>query len=181
MIRIMKKEREWACLKAFYARMNETARELGLSKASNFAVAHGMHHDRNHSCAADMAKLSCVAMKHDLFRCVVNTKKFTCWSRISPDHKYMWKNTNQLLWDSSKQFHGVKTGITPTAGPCLSGHFKSPNSDFIVVVLNCKTKELRFSEIAKLSEWAENKIKLVKKVNYKPSLRKQLLKNLVHL
>jgi len=31
MIRIICKENEWAALKAFYAKMNEKAKELGLS------------------------------------------------------------------------------------------------------------------------------------------------------
>ena len=28
-----------------------------------------------------------------------------------------WKNTNKMLW---KGWNGVKTGITPNAGPCLA-------------------------------------------------------------
>jgi D-alanyl-D-alanine carboxypeptidase len=77
---------------------------------------------------------------------------------------YKWKNTNEMLWDKSKQFHGVKTGVTPTAGPCLSVQYRSKCStyDFIVVVLNCKSRDARFQEIPKLVEWAKTKIELVK-------------------
>jgi D-alanyl-D-alanine carboxypeptidase len=32
-----------------------------------------------------------------------------------------WENTNKLLWNG---FSGVKTGITPNAGPCLSASMK---------------------------------------------------------
>ena len=42
--------------------MNDTALKHGLSK-SNFAVAHGMHHNNNYSSAFDIAKLSRIAMQ----------------------------------------------------------------------------------------------------------------------
>lgn len=41
--------------------MNEKAKSYGLTK-SNFAVAHGMHHDNNYSSAYDIGKLCCIAM-----------------------------------------------------------------------------------------------------------------------
>ena len=40
----LRTEKERAALKAFYNRMNATARKLGLAK-TNYAVAHGMHHE----------------------------------------------------------------------------------------------------------------------------------------
>lgn len=91
-----------------------------------------------------------------------------------PNHVYKWENTNYMLWDKSKTYHGVKTGITPTAGPCLSVSYRSKCGvfDFIVVILNSKTREARFQEIPKLVEWATQKIKMVKKINYKPSLKR---------
>jgi D-alanyl-D-alanine carboxypeptidase (penicillin-binding protein 5/6) len=104
--------------------MNETARNLGLTK-THFAVAHGMHHDRNWSSALDVANLSRIAMqKHDVFRTTVNTKNYYCLSKTIK-HEYYWENTNLLLWDASKQYYGVKTGTTPTAGACLCVNFKS--------------------------------------------------------
>lgn len=96
MRRIMCKEKEWAAMKVFYAQMNKTAKALGISnKVTNFAVAHGMHHDRNYSSAMDMAILSCNAMKkHLIFREVVSTKKYECASRSEIGHTYKWENTN---------------------------------------------------------------------------------------
>lgn len=32
---------------------------------------------------------------------------------------------------------GVKTGITPNAGPCFTGYYKNDNFEVIIVVLNC--------------------------------------------
>jgi D-alanyl-D-alanine carboxypeptidase len=177
------REREREALKAFYKRMNETSVRLGCSKKTNFAVAHGMHHDRNYSTALDIATLSCNAIRnHPLLADIINTKYYECRSRLFPDHCYKWKNTNEMIWDSSKCYYGVKTGVTQTAGPCLSVHYKSScgTFDFIIVVLNSKTKEARFLEIPKLVEWAIQKIQRVKKINYKPSLKRQLLRNLAH-
>ena len=53
------------CLSKFYDLMNEKAEALGM-KMSNFAVAHGMHHDNNYSTALDIGRLSCHAMKSEL-------------------------------------------------------------------------------------------------------------------
>jgi D-alanyl-D-alanine carboxypeptidase len=34
---------------------------------------------------------------------------------------YKWENTNKLL--DIQGFDGIKTGITPTAGPCLAARY----------------------------------------------------------
>lgn len=159
------RERERAALKEFYSKMNETSRNLGLTKITNWAVSHGMHHDNNYSSALDVATISWNAMRqHALFCSVVNTKKFECSSRVVPGHQYKWENSNSMLWESSKQYHGIKTGVTQTAGPSLAVNYRTRcNSfDFIVVILNCKSREARFSEIPKLVDWACIKINKVK-------------------
>lgn len=150
----------------FYKEMNETACKHGL-KSSNFAVAHGMHHNNNYASALDMAKLSRIALnKHDLLNEIVNTKSYSVTSRINRSYVYEWKNTNFMLWhqDPLGTYTGIKTGITPTAGPCLATCFKSRcgNYDFIIVVMNCKSREARFIEIPKLVRWATARIAKVK-------------------
>lgn len=151
------KERERLVLRAFTRRMNEIAVRIGCSKKTNFSVAHGMHHDRNNSTAMDIALISLFAIKnYPLIADVVNTKNYECYSKLDATNIYKWKNTNEMLWDPSKCYYGVKTGVTQTAGPCLSVNYKSlcGSYDFIIVLLNSKTKEARFSEIHKLVEWA---------------------------
>ena len=74
-----------------------------------------------------------------------------------------------MLWQNDPAtgiFSGIKTGVTPTAGPCLAVGFKSRCGiyDFIVVVMNCKTREARFIEIPKLVRWAVNRISKVKRM-----------------
>lgn len=57
-----------------------------------------------------------------------------------------WENTNRLL---DKGYEGVKTGVTDTAGPCLSSSYRFKAGtplefNLIVVVLNCKNMDVRF-------------------------------------
>lgn len=153
-------------LSYFYQEMNDTACKVGMKK-SNFAVAHGMHHYSNYSSAMDIAKLSRVALaQQEYLQQVVNTKEFSVTSRVNRNFQYNWKNTNFMLWsnDANGTYTGIKTGVTPTAGPCLAVCYRSRcgTYDFVVTVLNCKTREARFIEIPKLIRWAINRITKVK-------------------
>jgi len=96
--------------------MNDKAKELEMTN-SNFAVAHGMHHDWNYSSAHDIGKACCYAMENDMFRDIVNQQQREVRSSKYLGHVYKWENTNVLLKEG---FDGIKTGITPTAGPCLA-------------------------------------------------------------
>ena len=93
---------------------------------------------------------------------IVNTKSYEVRSRIRQGHLYNWKNTNNMLWhqDQMGTYTGIKTGVTPSAGPCLAVCFKSRCGiyDFIIVVMNCKSREARFVEIPKLIRWAIGRI-----------------------
>ena len=50
----------------------------------------------------------------------------------------------------SDGFCGVKTGTTKNAGPCLCACF----DEFVVVLLNCSTLDLRWVEAKKIADWA---------------------------
>ena len=56
-------ERERSALKCFYQKMNDKSKQLNLSKATNWAVSHGMHHDYNYSSAIDVATVSWNVMR----------------------------------------------------------------------------------------------------------------------
>lgn len=173
-------------LRAFYRYMNDTAKLHGLTR-SNFAVVHGMNHWENYSSALDVATLAKIAIRtHALFTEIMNTKEHVVASKLVAGHIYRWDNTNRLLWDTSgsrgkSAFQGVKTGNTPWAGPCLCANYRDDGFDLIVVVLNCKTPEARFSEVPKLCRWAVNKIMRVRRTNLRPAVKKRLLRNMVHV
>lgn len=67
-----------------------------------------------------------------------------------------WLNTNKLL--SLDHCEGIKTGITPTAGPCMAASFQREGFNVIIVILNAKSKSKRFQEVKNLYEWAEKQI-----------------------
>jgi D-alanyl-D-alanine carboxypeptidase len=75
----------------------------------------------------------------------------------------------------------LKTGVTPTAGPCLAASIAKEDFKLIVVVLNCKTMEHRWTEVPKLVSWAVLKINKVRGSELKPKLKKLMLKKLVHI
>lgn len=59
--------------------------------------------------------------------------------------KKTWKNTHLLM--NEPGYVGGKTGQTQHAGNCLATYFESKRKNkFIVVVLGCSTKEMRFTE-----------------------------------
>jgi len=142
------------CLQGFYDQMNEHAQSLGM-KRSHFAVAHGMHHDNNYSTAAEIGKLCCVAMKNDQFRQVVSASNHACPSTVYPGHVYEWENTNILL---KQGYTGLKTGITPTAGPCLAASTVHNGYHVVVVVLSCCSMDSRWYEVPKLVSWGVKKV-----------------------
>ena len=69
--------------------MNDQAQILGM-KRSQFAVAHGMHHDNNYSTAADIGRLCCVAMQNDMFRDIVEVSNHKYHSCVHKGHIYDW-------------------------------------------------------------------------------------------
>lgn len=63
-----------------------------------------------------------------------------------------------MLWNETGFYFGGKTGVTLQAGPCLCVNYKKDEHDLIAVVLHCKSKEVRFTEIPKLIKWATLKV-----------------------
>ena len=92
---------------------------------SYYDSPHGLMNKNNLSSAEDQAILISECMKIDAFRKVVGTKVYETKAYVSTGSNgltnYKWENTNKLL---NKHFISAKTGITPSAGPCLVSHFK---------------------------------------------------------
>jgi len=136
----------------FVAEMNANAKNLKLS-GTTYANPHGLANPYNKSTAADIAKLSSICMGMPLFAEIVRKTKYSCLARTEEGKQkvYTWNNTNRLL---TKGFNGVKTGITPTAGPCLASSFKDSKNHLVIVILNCKTPDHRWHEMNKLKDFA---------------------------
>lgn len=161
--------------KLFIKEMNRQTQELGMQDTV-FANPHGLMNFNSHSSAQDVAKLVSAAMKESYFCQIVNCKRHTCKALDENENEksFSWKNTNKLLW---KGFCGVKTGVTPTAGPCLATSIEREGMSLVVVVLNCKTLGQRWVEVRKLSKWAFSRLK---KVNVLEE-REKVLQMIVHV
>jgi D-alanyl-D-alanine carboxypeptidase len=93
--------------------------------------------------------IAAVALKNDIFRQIVSTKEYEAViknERCGLSRKLSWKNTNKLLW---KEWQGVKTGTTETAGHCFIGKYQ----DYLISVFDCATMNKRFTDAERLVEW----------------------------
>jgi serine-type D-Ala-D-Ala carboxypeptidase (penicillin-binding protein 5/6) len=106
-------------LSAFVAKMNATARELGMTR-THFANFDGLPWPgeySTYSTAANLLTLGRAAMRSSVFRSVVDRQ--TYWIAAgSGHHAYLWRNTNPLL-GTYRGAIGIKTGYTLAAGHCL--------------------------------------------------------------
>jgi D-alanyl-D-alanine carboxypeptidase len=145
----------------FVGEMNALAREMGLSRTL-FDNPHGLSNPNNRSCASDLGRLASICMRNSHFREIVRAKSYICYV-FQPNEpniyrKVKWVNTNKLLDDG---WEGVKTGITQTAGPCLSACCRvSDNVTLIVTTLNSRSTEARWSDVIQLANWAVSSLQL---------------------
>ena len=123
-------------LGAFIAKMNATARALGLGR-THFSNFDGLPYPTGYSTystPADLIKIGLAAMKSAVFRSVVDRRSY----RVRPGpghHAYFWQNTNPLLGVYPGAI-GIKTGWTPTAGHCLLFEATRDGHTFIGVDLD---------------------------------------------
>jgi D-alanyl-D-alanine carboxypeptidase (penicillin-binding protein 5/6) len=104
---------------AFVAKMNATARLMGMSRThfTNFDGLPYPYHNADYSTAADLIKLGRAAMAWPAFRTVVAARRYHL-SAGSGHRAYTWYNTNPLLGHYPGAI-GIKTGWTPYSGHCL--------------------------------------------------------------
>ncbi len=144
---------------AFVSEMNRQAKKLKIEKA-HFSNPHGLQEKANHASPADICKITTYAMKYDLIREIVGKKQYTCTviNRYGEPVEFTWTNSNKLL---NSYFSGVKTGITPSAGPCLCGSFSLVDQTLefsvIAVIMDSKNVDVRWRELATLVLWALHK------------------------
>lgn len=116
----------------FVAMMNEKANVLGM-KNSEFNNPSGLDQDKgNYSTAYDMAILTSYAMKNDIYKEIVSTKRH----KVKTDMNYYdWTNKNKLL-HSYKYSTGGKTGFTEIARRTLVTTASKDNLNLVAVTLN---------------------------------------------
>jgi serine-type D-Ala-D-Ala carboxypeptidase (penicillin-binding protein 5/6) len=123
-------------LDAFIAKMNATARKLGMTRThfSNFDGLPWPTGYSTYSTPANLIKLARVAMASAVFRSIVDRR--TYWIAAgSGHHAYFWQNLNPLL-GVYRGAIGIKTGYTPAAGHCLLFEATRGGRSFIGVNLD---------------------------------------------
>ena len=145
----------------FLEAMNKTAEDLHL-KGSFYDSPHGLANSQNKQTALDVAKLGAAAMKDERFREVVGSKSHVVKKNTNGNRKtYKWYNTHLML--GQRGINGIKTGITPAAGPCLATSISYEGVDLIVVIICTKNMDIRWSETWKLANWAIQRLKTIDK------------------
>ncbi len=131
---------------AFISLMNTYAQKLGLTNTT-FKTVHGLDAPGQFSTARDMALLT-KAMIHDVPEeyAVHKEKEYTF-------NKIRQPNRNRLLWSTTINADGVKTGTTAGAGYNLVASATQGDMRLISVVLGTKTDRIRFNESEKLLSW----------------------------
>lgn len=140
---------------AFIERMNQKARELGMSDTL-FVDPTGLD-DGNVSTASDIAILLSEALNVDKVKQALLIPEYNLYSKERRKRHHMW-NTNWLLlgWINSDfaEIRGGKTGYTPAAGYNFVMQVGNEAGKMInVVVLGTNSHEARFTEARDAAEW----------------------------
>lgn len=130
----------------FIERMNSRASELGL-KNSVFRNPSGLPQPDHKTTAWDLGQLAAVAMKHNIFRSIVNTREKIVYGVTGERH--VLKNTNKLLGEVVG-LDGVKTGYTEDAGEVLVSSVSRNENRIVVVILKSSD---RFGETKSIVDW----------------------------
>jgi len=150
-------------MRLFLKEMNNLSEDLNL-KSTRFDNPHGLKNRLNVSSCNDLAKLTFHCLKNEEFKKIVNTKihrgiaKYVQFDNHVIERIVVWENTNKLL--NKHGFRGVKTGITTSAGACLSSWYvhsvdedTAHDCNIIIIVLGSDTQEQRFRDTLRLAQW----------------------------
>ncbi|MFM8552948.1 MAG: D-alanyl-D-alanine carboxypeptidase family protein [Nitrospiraceae bacterium] len=121
----------------FVALMNAKASALGLAD-THFSNACGFDAPEHYATAADLAKLSEVALQDPVFRSLVR-EEIQLISPVNANRTYLLKNTNRLL-GKFPGVEGVKTGFTSRAGRCLIAKVSQDGKELLLVLLHANRR-----------------------------------------
>jgi D-alanyl-D-alanine endopeptidase (penicillin-binding protein 7) len=134
---------------AFIDRMNQKAKELGLTSTS-YADPSGLL-STNVSSAYDMAKLITYVSADDRIASVMRKQNYTVNAGRRGINVH---STNQLVMKGDVDVQAGKTGFIRSAGYCLATLLRLPQGpEVAVVVLGAKSNAGRFWETRHLLNW----------------------------
>jgi D-alanyl-D-alanine carboxypeptidase (penicillin-binding protein 5/6) len=141
---------------AFVAKMNATARLLGMSR-THFSNFDGLPYPTpysNYSTAANLLVLGRAAMSLATFRPVVAQRSYRL-AAGSGHHAYRWKNLNPLLGRYPGAI-GIKPGYTGAAGQCLLFEATRNGHSVIGVTLHSpgSISTMNLADATRILNWA---------------------------
>jgi D-alanyl-D-alanine carboxypeptidase (penicillin-binding protein 5/6) len=141
--------------KSFISQMNTKARSLGMTNTKYDSFDGISPTGNNYTTPRDMAKLGRKLLSYSVLRTVVKTQKSVQKATTSSGgtRTYTWYNTNKLLGSYSGAI-GIKTGTGTAAGPCLLFAATRNGRTVIGVLLNSSTTTQRFTDAARMLDWA---------------------------
>ncbi|MEV6033716.1 serine hydrolase [Nonomuraea sp. NPDC052116] len=141
---------------AFVAKMNRTARALGLSD-TRYTNPDGLPTPGNggYSTAVDQVKLAEQALDNSTFAAVTGTKVHKV-AKTALHRAHTWRNSNKLL-SRADGVLGVKTGYTRAAGYCLLFAGERGGKRVVGVLLGDQN-ERRFETAERLLDYAGEQI-----------------------
>jgi len=141
---------------AFIAKMNATARLLGMTRThfSNFDGLPWPTPYSNYSTAANLLTLGRAAMRSALFRSVVDHRSYRI-AAGSGHHAYLWRNLNPLFGHYPGAI-GIKPGYTGAAGQCLL--FEATRNGYSVIGVTLHSPgsitDLNRADATRILNWA---------------------------
>lgn len=138
---------------AFVAMMNEKAKALGMNNTS-FANACGLEAEGHLMSARDIAILSReLLLKHPEVLDYTTIWMDTIIHKTKKgESEFGLANTNKFL-KKYEGANGLKTGYTSAAGFSMSATATRNGTTLIAVVMGSKTKDIRYSDAAKLLDY----------------------------
>ncbi|GAA2209448.1 serine hydrolase [Nonomuraea monospora] len=138
-------------VQGFVARMNETARSLGMND-THYLNADGLPTPRGdgYSTARDQSVLAAKALRIPLIKQVAGTRRHDL-DATGEHRSYDWRNTNRLL--GTPGAIGLKTGFTRAAGYCLAFAGESDGRVLVGVLLDESVSSRRFTTASALLSW----------------------------
>lgn len=139
----------------FTARMNETAKQLGM-KNTTFTNCNGYYDDEKQiSSAYDLALLCSALTEYDYLN-----NYFTCWRDYVRNGQTELVNSNELV-KSYKGLLGFKCGYTTNSGYCTALAASRDDATYIAVVLGYNEKTDSLSSAKSLLDTAFSQYRIV--------------------
>ena len=141
-------EHTYGSEESFVARMNERAKELGMT-STHFENTNGLDDTaQNHvTSAMDIAVMSRELIKHKEILEFSST-----WMDTIRDGAFGLTNTNRLV-RFYRGCNGLKTGSTAKAGFCVSVTAEREGMTLICVIMGAESRDIRNAEAQKLLDW----------------------------